>query len=229
MTTTINTSIIRGLRSLTPARPLNVTDARQIAELQANHLRRRTGDHSPHFDTDAIERLPKIKVIRSANPKDFGSKHSGFTQYRYDTKAWRIKIRSDEALVRQRFTLCHEFKHVLDIPLRHFACAGIAHRIDSKRQVEAICNHFAATLLMPKAWVGRLWGEGTQDLQALAYTFDVSRMAMRIRLTSLGLIDRSARPVQQRNNGASPSKMAYIGRRKYYRKRPTLALSGGTL
>ena len=51
------------------------------------------------------------------------------------------------------------------------------------RQIAKLqASHFAATLLMPKAWLTQLWGEGVQDLQALADAFDVSTMAMRRRL-----------------------------------------------
>ena len=47
----------------------------------------------------------------------------------------------------------------------------------------------AACLLMPKAWVRRLYFDhGLTDLRRLAHRFDVSQTAMRVRLESLGMI-----------------------------------------
>ena len=41
---------------------------------------------------------------------------------------------------------------------------------------------------MPRVLVKRLWGQGYQDLDILAATFNVSTMAMQRRLTNLGLV-----------------------------------------
>ncbi|MBK6439184.1 MAG: hypothetical protein IPF88_11405 [Candidatus Microthrix sp.] len=49
---------------------------------------------------------------------------------------------------------------------------------------------------MPKRWVKRLWGEGTQSIPALADSFEVSTAAMRFRLDQLGV--QGAHPTLRR-------------------------------
>jgi Zn-dependent peptidase ImmA (M78 family) len=57
------------------------------------------------------------------------------------------------------------------------------------QQIERICDHFAASLLMPRMWVKRAYGNRIQDIVALAGLFNVSEEAMHIRLKFLGIID----------------------------------------
>jgi Zn-dependent peptidase ImmA (M78 family) len=116
-----------------------------------------------------------------------------FTHGRY-----LIIVNKNDGHVRRRFTLAHEFKHLLD-----YTAAPVIHRAlghgDTERQgqqIEAICNHFAASLLMPRNWVKRAWGNGIQDVNALAGLFNVSDEAMDKRLRFLGFIDDDPRPVK---------------------------------
>jgi Zn-dependent peptidase ImmA (M78 family) len=99
---------------------------------------------------------------------------------------WHIAVNSDDQPTRRRFTLAHEFKHVLDHPF-----VGVIYR-DAKGkpsddQAERMCDYFAACRLMPRIWVKRAWGDGINDQRALAALFDVSATAMSIRLEQLGL------------------------------------------
>lgn len=55
--------------------------------------------------------------------------------------------------------------------------------------IEQLCDYFAACLLMPRTWVKNAYAGGTQEIPKLARLFDVSEPAMRVRLTSIGLID----------------------------------------
>lgn len=57
------------------------------------------------------------------------------------------------------------------------------------QRAERAADHFAACLLMPKRWVKRLWGEGTQTITQMAAAFGVSHQAMRYRLDQLGLVE----------------------------------------
>lgn len=98
-------------------------------------------------------------------------------------------INDNEPHVRQRFSLLHEFKHVLD-----FADADRLHAKlgsgNAKRQadmIEWIANEFAGHVFMPTGMVKRLWFS-TQDVSLLATMFDVSMEAMTTRLEILGLI-----------------------------------------
>ena len=118
---------------------------------------------------------------------------SGFTTW--ERGAWRIGINSDEPLVRQRFTLAHELKHVLDASHEDTIYGHLSTGPAKDRHIEAVCDHFAASLLMPRGWVKKLWGQGIQDLDVLAQHFDVSLTAMHIRLQNLGLIQPQPRCV----------------------------------
>ena len=180
------TSTVGHLRGLLPQRPLRLFEALRVAEVQAARLRILLGDNSPNLDTDQLADLPRIDVQHDAHLQASGST-------RWENGAWRIQLNSTEPLVRQRFTLAHEFKHVLDAPALQTSYRSINERFDGEQQIEAICDYFAACLLMPKRWVKRVWGEGTRDLASLADVFDVSQIAMRRRLESIGLIDRQAR------------------------------------
>ena len=63
------------------------------------------------------------------------------------------------------------------------------------KQIERICDHFAASFLMPRSAVKRAWGNGIQDVDALAGLFATSLTAMRIRLDYLGLSNKPKRPI----------------------------------
>jgi Zn-dependent peptidase ImmA (M78 family) len=110
-----------------------------------------------------------------------------------------ILVNGGDSLQRRRFTLAHEWKHLLDYAAADLIHAGLG-RGDSQRQarqIEEIANYFAACLLMPKALLRRAWTSGLQDPEALAGLFDVSIEAMQIRLTYLGFInDEPDRPLK---------------------------------
>ena len=101
---------------------------------------------------------------------------------------WAVALRTEEAPVRQRFSLAHECKHILDDSHIDRLYGGA-----SDEWVEAICNLFAASLLMPRAWIKADWASRQiQDVGRLARRYEVSWSAMDFRLDQLGL--RMARP-----------------------------------
>jgi Zn-dependent peptidase ImmA (M78 family) len=89
--------------------------------------------------------------------------------------------------VRQRFSLAHELKHVIDHPFIARAYPSLGRRTTQQRG-EAMCDYFAACLLMPRPWVKRAWFSRVQQVDALAEMFGVSEQAMTYRLTDLGLL-----------------------------------------
>lgn len=142
--------------------------------------------------------------------------------------AWRIQLNAFEPDVRRRFTLAHEYKHVLDAPLEQQAYIGLRSSGDHHPLVEQVCDYFAACLLMPKKFVKRAWGEGLRDAQSLASHFEVSPQAMHIRLQSLGLIERPARchtpqrlVRQRRIRTQVEQQQQQHGRRREYRRMPS--------
>jgi Zn-dependent peptidase ImmA (M78 family) len=98
-------------------------------------------------------------------------------------------INQNEPRLRQRFSLLHEFKHVLDFPNADILHAklGCGNQEMQGTLVEAIANEFAGQVLMPKMLVKREWFR-YQDIRTLATIFNVSMEAMATRLEKLNLI-----------------------------------------
>ena len=115
---------------------------------------------------------------------------SGCTDWAKGT--WVIVINGSEPMVRQRFTLAHEFKHILDyryIDIAYPSTPSLSHR----QRTEVVCDYFAGCLLVPRPWLKRTWCGGMQRLPDLARHFGVSQAAIQTRLLQTGLIDRPQR------------------------------------
>lgn len=179
-------TVVSSLRSLMPDRALDYITARTVAEAQANRLLEGLRMDSPPFDTALIEDLPRLDVRVLPSLPGSGMSH-------WNRGLWRIHLNGSEPLVRRRFTLAHEFKHVLDAPFEEVIYRHLRSGTGRDPAVEAICDHFAACLLMPKKLVKRAFFAGTQDPAALAWHFDVSAQAMSYRLHQLGLTDPTPR------------------------------------
>lgn len=180
--TTYAPSMVAELRSLMPTRPLRFAEAQRIAELQAHRLLKLTTSTTAPVSESIVTELPRIDVKRVGSL--IGSGATAWSR-----GMWRVRINGGEPITRQRFTLAHELKHILDAA-HEDAIYGHLHKGPARdRHVEAICDHFAACLLMPKPLVKRVWGQGIQDLRGLAWRFEVSQQAMLIRLQVLGLVD----------------------------------------
>lgn len=177
---------ITSLRDLVPIRPLTQVEAVRIAEVQATRLLALAGITAPPMAEAVISALPRMQVERVALGDTAGA-----TQWSHGR--WLILLNSGEASTRQRFSLAHEFKHVLDHPF--IAVLYPAMRgLPSLERRERVCDHFAACLLMPRPWVKRLFcDEGVQDVRRLAYRFGVSPQAMRYRLNLIGLVEPAGR------------------------------------
>ncbi len=188
-------STVAVLRSLMPPRPLSFTAAKTIAELQANRLLKLTDSTSAPTSEEVITELPRIDVRRS-------SKLIGSGMTAWSRGKWRIRINAAEPSTRQRFTLAHEFKHTVDAAAEDVIYGHLPEGPARERHIEAVCDHFAACLLMPKAQVKQLWGQGIQDIAKLAWCFEVSQQAMLIRLQVLGLVDPMPRCVTTHRLGS---------------------------
>ncbi len=165
---------LTGLRRLLPQRAISYGEALAVAEKQANRLA------ANHRATSIQETdLLKLTAIHVEPDADADGQHSGSS--RYENGRWVIRLNPTEPATRQRFTLAHELKHVIDAPNQ------TAYTTLTDRQIERVCDHFAACLLMSKPSVYRLWGNGVRTPEALAGSLRVSLAAVTIRLQSLGL------------------------------------------
>jgi len=106
-----------------------------------------------------------------------------------------IGVNERHSSVRQRFTVCHEIGH-------HFAPEGNKLYVDfthgdpagwmaerPRQALETRANRFAASMLMPAAWVRSDFSRDLSRFRALARRYDVSEQALWFRLLNLGLVD----------------------------------------
>lgn len=112
---------------------------------------------------------------------------------------FEITVNSKNSKPRQRFTAAHELGHY--VLHRHLLGNGVSdntayrsvagsdcynEKITPRHETEA--NGFAAEILMPKEIVFSQHKEHGSNISKLAEHFQVSKMAMEIRLKSFGLI-----------------------------------------
>jgi predicted transcriptional regulator len=187
-TTTIidNPSVLALLRGLVPKRQLTFAEGLRIAELQANRLLRHFAIDGPFVPDEIIGELPRIKIERERGLPVSGAAH-------WNGHYWVITLNADDHPLRQRFSLMHEFKHVLDHTTKDYLYAD---RLTSSahQQAERVADYFAACLLMPKRAVKRVWYQGPQDVTRGATMFRVSAAAFRYRLDQIGLTERRRCP-----------------------------------
>lgn len=178
-------SVLASLRSLVPQRPLSPGESLRIAELQANHLLQHFQIETPAVPEEIVGELPRIRIVREPFLPVSGSAH-------WNGRHWIITVSADEHPLRQRFSLMHEFKHVLDHTTRPFLYQETPYRTASE-QAERVADAFAAFVLMPKRVVKGLWFRRHQNIEQLASLLQVSPQALRYRLDQLGLTERPLR------------------------------------
>jgi Zn-dependent peptidase ImmA (M78 family) len=186
-------TVLALLRDLVPKRALTWREAERIVELQANRMREILNLDQPKLPEEAISELPRIEVRRESDLPV-----SGLTYW--DSGCWVIALNADEPSGRQRFSLAHEFRHILDHTERQWLYLD-GRVLSRSEQAERLADYFAGCLLMPKRWVKRLFGE-RNSLIWLADAFCVTPRAMHVRLNQLGLIELTPRcdwSVRKRN------------------------------
>lgn len=184
------TSVLASLRRLIPERQLARGEVLQLAELQANRLREITGADSSSLDA-AIAGLPRVRVIYRELPT------SGLSFW--DGTHWIVQLNDSEPATRQRFTLLHEYKHILDHGAADRMFADGRGRT-AQQQAEQVADYFAGCALMPKRLLKQAWGRGVQRITDLASLFAVSPRAIEVRLAQIGLSEsppRCGSPLRQ--------------------------------
>ncbi|TWP34336.1 ImmA/IrrE family metallo-endopeptidase [Leekyejoonella antrihumi] len=189
--TNTKTSILTSLRELTPRCQLDFEDTKAVAERQAARLLERlgiAGAHAPDVAEADIAGLPRLRIVRE---------HLSVSGLSYwNGREWIIAVNERQGLERQRFTICHELKHIVDHP-----DANRLYRADW--QAERAADYFAGCLLAPKPALKHMFCNVTQDRAALASHFGISQQALQVRLEQTRLIEpevftrtpRCARPI----------------------------------
>jgi hypothetical protein len=185
------------LRSLAPRRHLTRQEADYIGEVQAYRLLDLAGLREAPVPSSLIQELPRLAVRSNEDLPVSGSTH-------WLNGRWIITINGSEPPTRQRFTLAHELKHVIDHRHRDVLYAETP-GLPADIQGEYAADNFAACLLMPKRWVKRAWADGLQQISELSKLFDVSPQAMRVRLEHLGFLRAAGRHDQRQNDLRLPA------------------------
>ncbi|TWE12567.1 ImmA/IrrE family metallo-endopeptidase [Rudaeicoccus suwonensis] len=187
-----STSPLASLRAMTPRCHMSFDDTKALAERQAARLVQLLGEGgiSGHgIDEADLARMPRIRVVHevlSSTGMTFWNGHE-----------WVIALNQEDSLARQRFTLLHEFKHIID--------HGADKRLYRSRwEAERAADYFAGTVLVPKRELKHVFCNLTQNVNQLATHFGVSQQAIQVRLEQTGLVDpttkrteRCARPVSR--------------------------------
>jgi Zn-dependent peptidase ImmA (M78 family) len=175
-------SVLYQLRKLVPARPLTQFEAYRLAELQANRLLEAAHIDEPGTPDELVTGLPFLEInLRSDLPA------SGLT--RWAKPRWHIYLNRTEAATRRRYSLMHEFKHVLDHGMSERLYPTTEWCGKHELRTERVCDYFAASLLMPKRLVKARFYQGLSGPEELAGEFGVSLQAMRVRLDQLRLTE----------------------------------------
>jgi Zn-dependent peptidase ImmA (M78 family) len=172
-------STITQLRDLVPLRRLSTAEALRVAEVQASRLLRLSGLTAPPAGEEIIAQLPGIEIERVTTAKAQAAAE-------WSHGRWLILLNAAETRGRQRFSLAHELKHILDHPFASILYTG------RSELAEQVCDYFAACLLMPRRWLRMAWAAGMRDVPGLARRFGVTPQAVKVRLLQVGLIEPTA-------------------------------------
>src|SRR6266542_3903344 len=154
--------VLAVLRSVLPSkRRLWFGEALRIAELQANKLLEQASITDGPVPSEIVTGLPRIAV-----EYDIDMPCSGASDWDSHRRTWVITLNALEPETRHRFSLLHEYHHII--------CHGSPGLVDlgsfryfGRETVEYVAEYFAGCALMPKRLVKRAWGEGIQRLSEL--------------------------------------------------------------
>lgn len=189
ITTSTELSVLQSLRSVIPPREVTFGEALRIAEIQAAKFLALLDITSFPVPSEAISELPRIRIEYVADLPTFGMSF-------WNGRTWIIQLSTRQSPARQRFTLFHEYKHIVDHGFARQLYRG-DRRNAANVQAELVADFFAGCLLIPRRELKRAWGNGIQRLAALADYFDTSIQAIEVRLDQTGIrepMQRCQRP-----------------------------------
>lgn len=161
-----------------------------------NRLLQDAGITEPPVDIEALVSQQGALLTSAPSENDV----SGFL-LRTSGSAPVIGVNASHHLVRQRFTIAHELGHLLLHATTELHIDQVVLKMRDKRagkdvdEDEMEANRFAAEILVPEKFLrtdleslGPVNADDDDAISHLANRYKVSRQAMTIRLTSLGLI-----------------------------------------
>lgn len=179
-----STSVLGDLRTLVPAHSrVTFTEALRIAERQANRLLELRHVTSGPIASELISELPKITIEYTSGLV------WGASFWDANRQAWVIHLSHAEPPAHNRFTLAHEFKHIIDHGRQTMLYQG-TRQSDPAAQAEQAADYFAGCLLVPRKFLKAAWKSGVQTTGELADMFQVSEYTIGNRLRQIGLANQ---------------------------------------
>jgi hypothetical protein len=172
-------SVLQSLRRLIPERIVTFTEALRIAEIQAARLLQLLDVTDAPVPNETISELPRIRIEYVPELPSFGLSF-------WNGRNWIIQLSTRQSRARQRFTLFHEYKHVIDHGCIDRLYVG-DRRHTADVQAELVADYFAGCALIPRRALKSAWGNGIQRPAALAARFQASQQAIEVRLDQTGL------------------------------------------
>lgn len=216
------TSVLATLRRFTPNRPLNLEEALRVAEWQATRLLELRGALDLPVPTTVVTELPRITVEH--DPELPANAASGSSTWDYQRRSWVISLNPTEPRTRRRFTVLHEYKHILDHG--SYGIRAMVRQLPFERPAEeVVADYFAGCVLMPKRLLTAAFYDGIQRPADLAELFDVSEPAIRVRLNQVGLgeLPQPTRQWRQQVHRYRPRST------RYYRQKSPYSAADGNL
>lgn len=182
--------VLQSLRNLIPDRPTTFLESLRIAETQAARLLKLLDVTDYPVLDEVISELPRIRIEYVDNLPSFGLSF-------WNGQYWIIQLANDQSRTRQRFTLFHEYKHIID----HGYTARLYRGTDRHspgNQAELVADFFAGCALVPRNGLKAAWSSGIQTVDALAKHFDVSEQAISVRLEQTNVRESIGRRFRHR-------------------------------
>ncbi len=175
-------SVLASLRALAPTHPMTLDEALRLAERQATLLLDLSGGATVPVPSNIVTGQPRITVEHDPNLPAHAA--SGCSDWDSRRRTWVISLNPTEPRRRRRFTVLHEYKHIIDHPAPGIRPSRYPYQ---RPAAEIVADYFAGCVLIPKRLLAAAYYDGIQRPADLAQLFDVSKEAIQVRLAQVGL------------------------------------------
>ena len=177
-------SVLASLRALAPTHPLTLDEALRLAERQAALLLELCEATAVPVPISMVTDQPRITVEHDPDLPAHAA--SGCSDWDSRRRTWVISLNPTEPRRRRRFTVLHEYKHIIDHPGPGIRPSRHAYQ---RPAAEIVADYFAGCVLIPKRLLTAAYYDGIQRPSDLSQLFDVSQEAIRVRLAQIGLAE----------------------------------------
>lgn len=187
--------LLTSLRELIPDHELSLAELLTLIERQAATLRKLGCVKTSVLPSQVVTAQPSLWIEDTELPI------AGYRYWNPHQHRWTICLNHDEPEVTRRFTLLHQFAHILwhGYEPTLFPNLPLAKR---HRLAEHAADLFAGEALLPRHLVTDAYQRGLRSPAQLARLFNVSTDTVRWKLTQMDL----TAPPTQRSSTATPDR-----------------------